>query len=83
MNFYETVVLKNYKVYKKDEKKNVLQNALPFIDDFLLQTWNFECIITDEFLQKNKDIKNYDDIKRLNDKYKKMVEIEINSRIDE
>ncbi len=41
MTFYETVVLKNYKVYKKDEKKNVLQNALPFIDDFLLQTWHY------------------------------------------
>ena len=42
MTFYETVVLKNYKVYKKDEKKNVLQNALPFIDDFLLQTWHYD-----------------------------------------
>ena len=47
MTFYETVVLKNYKVYKKDEKKNVLQNALPFIDDFLLQTWHYETMITD------------------------------------
>ena len=83
MNFYETVVLKNYKVYKKDEKQNVLQNALPFIDDFLLQTWHYETMVTDTFLQKNKDIKHYDDIKRLNAKYRKMVEIEINSRIEE
>ena len=82
-DFYKMVVLRNYKVFKKNEKTHILENAIKEIDNFLFQTFHFETMITDEFLQKNQDIKNYDEIKRLNDKYRRLVEIEINSRITE
>ena len=82
-DFYKMVVLRNYKVFKKNEKTHILENALPQIDNFLLQTFHFETMITDEFLQKNQDIKNHEEIKRLNEKYRRLVEIEINSRITE
>ena len=78
---FETVVLKNYAVYQKSEKDNILQNALPFVDNFLLNKWHCEILIAEDFLQRNKDIENWDDIKRLNNKYKKLVEQQINSRI--
>ena len=82
-DFYKMVVLRNYKVFKKNEKTHILENAIKDIDNFLLQTFHFETMITDEFLQKNQDIKNHDEIKRLNNKYRRLVEIEINSRITE
>lgn len=40
-----------------------------------------ECILTADFLDKNKDIENYDEIKRLNDKYKKMFLSEKDKRL--
>lgn len=82
-DFYKIVVLRNFKAFKKSEESGVLENAIPLLDEFLLQSFHTDTVITDNFLKENKDIENYEEIKRLNDKYRRLVEIEINSRITE
>lgn len=81
-DFHQMIVLKNYNTFKKDKDETIIK-SLPFIDCYLLTLLHTEIILTNEYLNNNKDIENYSDIKRLNDKHKKAVEIEINSRIEE
>ena len=56
-DFYKMVVLRNFKVFKKSEKTHILENAIKEIDNFLLQTFHFETMITEEFLQKIRILK--------------------------
>ena len=82
-NFHEMIVLRNYAVYQESEETGILEKAIPCVDNYLIQVWHTEILITDEYLQNHQDIEHYNDIKRLNDKYKKLVEEEINKRIEE
>lgn len=81
-DFNKNIVLRNYVTYLKDEKTGNLIKNLPHTDNFLLKMWHTEILITDEYLKNNQDIENYDDIKRLNDKYKEIVEQEIEKRLN-
>lgn len=81
-DFQKNIVLRNYVVYLKDEKTGKLIENLKYTDNYLLKLWHTEILIADEYLQNNTTIDNYNDIKRLNAKYKKIVEDEIEKRIN-